>query len=94
MIVKVPAPTPVAVTVQLPEVRLQLLLTVPTRVLDEVKVTEPVGTLDGFVVSATVVVHVDVPPGAIVVGAHETVVEVLSLPWAVTVTLALVLLVL
>jgi hypothetical protein len=76
--VKLPAATPVAVTVQLPDERVQLAPTVPTAVLDEVKLTEPEGTFDGVVVSVTVTVHVEVPPGRIVLGPQETLVDVLS----------------
>lgn len=76
--VNVPDVTPVAVTVQLPDDSAQLAPTVPTAELDDVKLTEPVGIFDGVVVSATVTVQVEVPPGMIVLGVHETVVKVLS----------------
>jgi hypothetical protein len=76
--VKLPAATPVAVTVQLSEDRVQLAPTVPIAVLDEVKLTEPDGTFDGVVVSVTVTVHVEVPPGRIVLGLQETLVDALS----------------
>lgn len=75
-----PAATPVAVTVQLPEERVQLVPTVPKAVFDEMKFTVPVGTFVRVVVSATVAVQVEVPLGRIVAGLQETVVELLSFP--------------
>jgi hypothetical protein len=78
--VKPPEATPVTVTVQLPDAKVQLAPTVPTVVSDEVKLTEPDGTFDGVVVSPTVTVHVEVPPRATMDGLHETLVEVVSLP--------------
>jgi hypothetical protein len=47
-------------------------------VLDDVKLTEPVGVLAGVVVSVTVAVQVEVPPGRIVAGLQATAVDVLS----------------
>ena len=55
-----PAVRPVKVTVQLPDTRVQLAPIVATAVFDEVKLTVPVGVLDGFVVSETVAVTVAV----------------------------------
>lgn len=80
MIVKVPAATPVAVTLQEPDISVQLAVTVPTAVLDERKLTEPVGTFVDVVISTTVAVQAVVPPGRMVDGLQATVVEVLSLP--------------
>ena len=74
-----PAATPVKVVVQWPDDSVQLAPTVPTAVFDEVKLTVPVGVLEAVVVSVTVAVHVDVPPGAIELGVQATAVEVLSL---------------
>ncbi len=90
MTVAVPGKTPVKVTVQLPAVKPQLAPTVPTAVLDDVKVTEPVGVLAAFVVSVTVAVQVDVPPMLMLAGAQETLVDVLSSFITVTVAAALV----
>ncbi len=67
------------IAVQLPAVKLQLAATVPTAVLDDVKVTEPVGVLAAFVVSVTVAVQVDVPPMLMLAATQETPVVVLSL---------------
>ncbi len=78
MTVAVPGATPVKVTVHLPAVKLQLAPTVPTAVLDDVKVTEPVGVLAGVVVSVTVAVQVDIPPTLMLARAQETPVDVLS----------------
>jgi hypothetical protein len=62
--VAVPAATPVKVTEQLVgltvPVRVQLAPTVPTAVLDETKVTVPVGAVGVGEVSVTVAVHVEV----------------------------------
>ena len=82
MTVAVPAATPVKVTEQLPAVdNIQLAPTVPTALLDDVKVTIPVGVLVGVVVSVTVPLQLVVPPGTIVGGAvpQATLVDVLSL---------------
>ena len=87
----VPAATPVNVTVHAPEARVQLALTVPTAVFDDVKVKVPVGVLEGVVPSLTVAVQVEVPPGRIGLGLQATVVAVVSLPVTVTVTVAAVL---
>ena len=82
---KVPDATPVAVTVQVPDDRVQVAPTVPAAEFDDVKLTEPDGTLDGVVVSLTITEQVEAPPGRIVEGLQETVVEVLSSCAAVTV---------
>jgi len=87
----VPAATPVKVAVHVPEARVQLGLTVPTAVFDDVKVTVPVDVLEGVVPSLTVAAQVEVPPGRIGVGLQATVVAVVSLPVTVTVTVAAVL---
>jgi len=86
--VAVPAATPVNVTVHIPEDRLQLAPTVPTAVFDDVKVTVPVGVLDGVVASLTVAVQVEVAPGRTEPGLQATLVAVLSLPATVTVIVA------
>ena len=88
MIVAVPATTAVNVTEHVPDVNVQLAPTVPTAVLDEVKLTLPPGTLCAFVVSATATAHVEVAPGLIMLGLHVTLVEVLSFADFVTVTVA------
>ena len=80
-----PAATAVNVTVHEPDVKVQLAPTVPTAVFEDVKLTVPVGVLDAVVVSVTVTVQVEVPPGAIEPGLQETPVVVLSLLGAVTV---------
>jgi hypothetical protein len=67
---------------------MQLAPTVPTAVFEEVKPTVPVGEFEAVVVSITVAVHVEVPVGTIVAGLHATLVEVLSLTAAVTMTVA------
>ncbi len=77
--VAVPAATPVKVTVQLPEVKLQLAPTVPTAVLDDVKLTLPVGVFEAVVLSVMVAVQVEVAPTLMVLGAQTTAVDVLSL---------------
>src|SRR2546426_8525381 len=64
---------------QLPEHKVQLALTVPTAVLDDTKLTEPVGVFAALVVSVTVAVQVEVPPTRILFGLQTTPVEVLSL---------------
>jgi len=86
-----PEATPVNATVHEPPVNEQLATTVPTVVSDEVKLRLPPGTFEAVVVSVTVAVHVEVPVGTIVVGLQPTLVDVLSLPVAVTVTVAAVL---
>lgn len=73
-----------AATVQLPDVRAQLAPTVPAAVLDEVKVTLPLGVFAGVVVSETVTVQVEVPPMLTLAGAQDTEVEVAS-NWTVMV---------
>jgi hypothetical protein len=73
-----PGATPVKATLQLPETNVQLAPTVPTAVLDDVKLTLPDGVRDAVVVSVTVAVHVEVPPMLIEAGLHATTVEVLS----------------
>ena len=65
----------------------QVAPTVPTAVLDEVKLTLPVGMCEAVVVSATVAVHVEVPPGGIELGLQETVVDVLSFGAATVIVL-------
>jgi hypothetical protein len=70
----------VSVTEQLPEDNVQLAPTVTIPVFDDVKLTVPVGVLDGVVVSATVAMQLEVPPMLTVLGLHDTVVVVLSLP--------------
>ena len=50
----------------------------PTAVLDEVKLTLPVGTFAGVGVSVTVAVQVEVPPMLMLAGVQVTDVEVLS----------------
>ena len=89
MTVAVPAATPVNVAVQCPDDSVQLIVTVPTAVFDEVKPTAPVGVLEAVVVSVTVAVHVDVPAGATEAELHETAVEVLSFDDVVTATVAI-----
>jgi hypothetical protein len=62
VVVKLPAATPVIVTVQVPvEPSAQLAPTVPMVVSDEVKLTDPVGMLAVSVVSETVTVQEPVP---------------------------------
>jgi hypothetical protein len=89
--VAVPLATPVKVTVHLPVNSMQLAPTVPTAIFEETKFTVPVGVLDGVVVSVTVAVQVEVPAGTIVLGPQTTPVDVLSWPVAVTVTVAVAL---
>jgi hypothetical protein len=79
MTVAVPTATPVNVTEHLPDDRVQLAPTVPTAVLDDVKLTEPVGVLETVVVSVTVAVQVEEALGRIVPGVQVTAVDVLSL---------------
>jgi hypothetical protein len=86
--VAVPTETPVNVTVHLPEDRVQLAVTVPIEVLEERKPTVPPGIFDAVVVSTTVTVQVEVPVGTIVLGLQAIAMDVLSLPVAVTVTVA------
>jgi hypothetical protein len=79
-----PGETLVKVTEQLPLAdKMQLAPTVPTAILDEVKVTVPVGVFAAFVVSVTVAVQEEVAGGRIRLGLQETAVDVLSLPVAV-----------
>lgn len=81
MTVAEPGATPVKRTEQLPfELRVQLVVTVPTVVAEDRKLTVPVGVFDEVVVSTTEAVQVGVPPIATEEGAQATVVEVLSLP--------------
>jgi hypothetical protein len=76
--VKLPEATPVIVTVQLPEEdKVQLAPTVPTVVSEEVKLTVPLGVLDGVVVSEAVTEQRTVPPTPNEAG-QETAVEVES----------------
>jgi len=77
--VAVPAATPVKATEHLPEDRMQLAPTVPTAVLEEVKLKVPVGVFEAVVVSVTVAVQVETPVGTIEPGLQATLVEVLSL---------------
>ncbi len=81
---KLPAATPVIVTVQLPPDNVQLASTVPTVTSDEVKLTVPDGVFAGVVVSATVTLQDPVVP-AVSEAAHETVTEVSSSVGGVTV---------
>ncbi len=70
---------PVKSAVQVPAVvSVQLVPTVPTVVLEDVKLTVPVGVFAAFVVSVTVAVQVDVPPTLMLAGLHATPVEVMS----------------
>jgi len=78
--VAVPGATPVKTAVQLPDTRVQLAATVPTAVLDDVKLTVPVGVFAGVGMSETVAVQVEVPPMLIEAGAQDTTVKVSSLP--------------
>ncbi len=73
-----PGATPVKLTEQLPDTKLQLAPTVPTAVLDETKLTEPVAVFAAVVVSVTVAVQVETPPMLIEAGLQTTAVEVLS----------------
>ena len=77
--VAVPVVTPAKETVHLPADKVQLAPTVPTAVLDEVKLTLPPGVFAGVVVSVTVAVHVESAAGTIVLGLQATLVAVLSL---------------
>jgi hypothetical protein len=86
-----PAAVPVNVTEQVPAERLQVvaLKEPPVEPAVNVKVTVPVGVFAGVVVSATVATTLAVqlvPPSAIVQLTEPTLVDVLSLPVAVTVT--------
>ncbi len=81
MTVTDPTATPVKLAAQLPDNNVQLALTVPTAVLDDTKLTEPVGVFAGVVVSETLAVQVEVAPGTIVLGLQTTLVEVLSNTW-------------
>ena len=81
---KLPAATPVIVTVQLPPDNVQLASTVPTVTSDEVKLAVPNGVFAGVVVSATVTLQDPVVP-AVSEAAHETVVEVSSSVGGVTI---------
>lgn len=65
-------------TLQLPPTSEQLAAAVPTAVFDEVKLTVPDGILAEVVVSETVAVHDEVAPIAMLAGAHDTDVDVLS----------------
>ena len=78
MTVAVPLAMPAKTVMHLPALRVQVAPTVPTAVFDEVKLTAPEGVFEAVVVSVTVAVQVEVPPGAIELGVHETAVEVLS----------------
>jgi len=77
--VAVPGATPAKVTGQLPDTRVQLAATVPTAVLEELKLTVPVGVFEAVVVSVMVAVQVETPVGTIEPGLQATLVEVLSL---------------
>lgn len=57
---------------------LQLEATVPTVVLDEAKLTVPVGVFVVFVVSVTVTVHIEFSFTPIVEGLQLTAVDVVS----------------
>jgi hypothetical protein len=77
--VKLPAATPVMVTVQAPdESSVQVDPAVPIVVSDEVKLTLPDGTFAALVVSTTVAVQEPVAP-AVNEAEQETDVEVLSI---------------
>ena len=76
--VKLPTATPVIVTVQVPDVRVQLAPTVPMVVSDERKLTVPVGMLAVLVVSETVTEQEPVRP-TVTEAEHDTTGEVLSL---------------
>jgi hypothetical protein len=76
--VAVPAATPVNFAVHMPDESVQLAATVPAAVFEDVKVTVPVGMLEGVVVSVTVAVHVEAPVGMIVAGVHTITVDVVS----------------
>lgn len=88
----VPAAVPVKVTEQLPDDRVQLVaLSVPGVPEDNVKPTLPVGIFEAVVVSVTTAVTVAVQLvalDAILQLTLPTLVDVLSLPVTVTVTLA------
>lgn len=73
-----PGATPVNETVQLPPIRVQLASTVPTLVLEEMKLTVPDGMFAEVVVSETVAVQVETAPMLIVAGTQDTDTEVLS----------------
>lgn len=74
---KLPAATPVIMTVQLPVVRVQLVPTVPIVVSDDVKVTLPDGTFAAFVVSVTDTEQEPVRP-TVTDAEQETLVDVSS----------------
>lgn len=76
--VKLPTATPVIVTVQVPDVKLQLATTVPTVVSEEVKLTVPAGILAALKLSATVTEQEPVRP-TVTEAEHDTTEEVLSL---------------
>lgn len=65
------------VAVQLPEESAQLAATVPTAVLDEARLTTPVGIFAALVVSVTVMVQEPVRP-TVTDAEQETAVEVAS----------------
>jgi hypothetical protein len=75
--VKLPEATPVIVTVQVPDAKVQLAPTVPTLVSDEVNVTVPLGVFAEVVVSETATEQEPVRPAVTELG-HMTLVEVLS----------------
>ncbi len=87
-----PAAVPVKDMEQLPDDRVQLAApSVPGVPADKVKLTPPVGMFDALVVSVTVAVTVAVQlvaPSAILQLTLATLVDVPSLPVAVTVTIA------
>ena len=92
-----PAEVPVNVTEQLPAESVQVVALNEPPVVPavNVNVTVPVGVLAAVVVSVTVATTAEVqldPPRAIVQVIFGTLVEVLSFPVAVTVTVAAVLL--
>jgi hypothetical protein len=88
----VPAAVPVNVTEQLPDDKVQLTaLRVPGVPEDNVKLMPPVGVLEALVVSVTSAVTVAVQlvaPSAILQLTFATLVDVISLPVTVTVTIA------
>jgi hypothetical protein len=89
--VAVPTATPVNFAVHVPDDKVQLAPTVPTRVFEDTKLTEPPGVFDAVVVSVTVAVQVEVPVGMMVPGLQATLTAVLSLLVIVTVIVAAVL---
>ena len=69
---------------QVPDTRVQLGVTFPTVVFEDVNVTIPEGVFDEAMVSETVAVQVDVPSILTLLGLQETRVEVSCRGGAVT----------